>query len=205
MKRTALILSLLLALEPLSAADGYLDAWRDFSKSDQGELLISWLEREAQAMLKVSEIQDEAAFPKLPPFLGSTGLFITLLDGRGRNRGCFGAFFHGSSSGEDVLRSYLLGALRSDIRVNPIASHELPDMRIVLTAAGMPFPVSELDAVDISSCGVLVTTESGRQLVFVPAEMKTHASLKSSCGKEAVLSVSAFEAVTVKKRPRLRL
>ncbi|MCL1910928.1 MAG: AMMECR1 domain-containing protein [Leptospirales bacterium] len=175
-----------------SFGDDYLNAWYAFAQGKDSERLLSWMRGEAECIL-AREPEKRVRCPvELPPFYGRLGLFVTfMLDGK--NRGCFGSFYHASPNAEDVMRGYILGALRSDYRSVPLSQSELDGADIVLTIAAQPFPALSLESVDISSYGVMVNSE----VVFVPAEIKTHERLRRLC-KGTIESVHAFKAITIK-------
>lgn len=193
----------------ISYSNDYLNAWQSFAKNETGgkELLV-WLRYKAESILSERQpsyneaneaegIKLRQSCPATPPYYGSLGLFITLME-NGKNRGCYGSFYHSSDDIEEVLTVYLTGALRNDPRSEPLFADELEKIQIVLTVAGHPFPVPSLESVDISSYGIMVyTADSG--LVFVPAEIKTHARLKVLCGNRPLETLYAFNTVTIKE------
>ena len=175
-----------------SFGEDYLNAWYALAQGKDSEKLISWMRNEAECIL-AQEPEKRARCPvELPPFYGRLGIFVTFMR-KGKNRGCFGSFYHASSNAEDVIRAYILGALRNDHRSIPLSQNELDDTEIALTVAAQPFPAPSLESVDISSYGVMVNSE----MVFVPAEIKTHERLRYLC-KGTIESVYAFKALTIK-------
>ncbi|MCL2025243.1 MAG: AMMECR1 domain-containing protein [Leptospirales bacterium] len=175
-----------------SFGEDYLNAWNILAQDKDSERLLSWMRNEAESILAQKPEERTGCPVELPPFYGRLGLFVTFMQG-GKNRGCFGSFYHASSNAEDVIRSYILGALRSDHRSIPLSKNELKTSVIVLTVAAQPFMVSSLESVDISSYGVMVNSE----IVFVPAEIKTHERLKRLY-KGTIESIHAFKALTIK-------
>lgn len=200
---TAAFLFALFAVESVSAESDYLSFWRELASGEDGRRLDRWLRLQAQVLL--GEVSPDAASksgiqcPNLPQRAFGAGLFVTLLDTRGRNRGCYGSFWHRSASAKDALSEYLAAALREDPRSQPIARWELDNTKIIVTAAGAPFPVASLEEVDISSYGVFVSGDGGGGVVFVPAEIRTHARLASLCKTllAEAQGIYAFRAVTI--------
>jgi len=176
-----------------SFGDDYLNAWYVLAQGKDSERLLSWMRNEAECIL-AQEPEKRVHCPiELPPFYGRLGFFVTFMRD-GKNRGCFGSFYHTSSNAENVIRAYILGALRDDHRSLPLSQSELESTEIVLTIAAQPFPVPSLESVDISSYGVMVNSE----VIFVPAEIKTHEKLRRLC-KGTIESVHAFKAITIIK------
>ena len=179
-------------LTQFSFGDDYLNAWHILAQGKDSGKLLSWMKGEAECILAQKPEKRVHCPLELPPFYGRLGLFVTFMY-EGKNRGCFGSFYHASSNAEDVIRAYILGALRSDYRSVPLSQSELDSAEIVLTIAAQPFPAQSLESVDISSYGVMINSE----VVFVPAEIKTHERLRRLC-KGTIESVHAFRAVTIK-------
>ena len=179
-------------LTQFSFGDDYLNAWNTLARSKDSEKLLLWMRMEANSILTQEPGRRIRCPIELPPFYGRLGLFVTFMY-NGKNRGCFGSFYHTSSNAEDVIRMYILGALRNDHRSVPLSQSELDNAEIILTVTAQPFPVPSLESVDIFSYGVMVNSE----MVFVPAEIKTHERLRRLC-KGTVESVFAFKALTIK-------
>jgi len=204
MKRSARVAVILLFLSACIGGGRILQAgdddplapWSALAGTDTGSLLITWLGDEAHRYLAGS--QERTALPaSLPGFYGRLGLFITMMKD-GRVRGCYGSFFHDSDDAAAVLRTYLHGALRHDVRNDPLGIEELGETRIILTVTTQPFHAEDIETVDIAHYGVIVLTAGGEQHVFVPAEMKTHEYLRKRLKGVPVQSVQAFRAVTIK-------
>jgi len=192
MKAFFLTLFTFFFLTQFSFGDDYLGAWYALVQSKDSEKILTWMRNESESILEQKPERRVNCPVELPSFYGRLGLFVTFMHG-GKNRGCFGSFYHASSNAEDIIRAYILGALRNDHRSVPLSRSELDGAEIVLTVTAQPVPVPSLESVDISSYGVMVNSE----MVFVPAEIKTHERLRRLC-KGMVESVFAFKALTIK-------
>jgi AMMECR1 domain-containing protein len=202
LKFVMLALVILLPLSSFPSGE-LLEEWILFSRSEQSESLISWLR-----CLMREELLGEACvgyrLPEHPPFYGRFGLFVTLKKKR-QVRGCYGAFDHRSESIEAVLIEYLRGALRSDPRYAPVDVAEYDEIEIVVTVAGTPFPVRDLNVLDISRYGVIVTREDNSRIVIVPAEVRSTDYLKRKLPKRGIVQIAGFRAVTISARRHNRV
>ncbi|MBN1534524.1 MAG: AMMECR1 domain-containing protein [Spirochaetes bacterium] len=174
-----------------------LERWRRFTRTPGASALLGWMRcaasRELGGGCRAGRI------PKTPPVFGRLGLFVTVLRGR-EVRGCYGAFDHGSGDLADLLREYLKGALRHDVRHSPVELQELEQVRLVITIAGRPEQTDDLDGVDLSTRGLLIGTDEGGEMVFVPAEVRTVEQIRRSLGDRAITQLSAFRAVTIQEK-----
>ena len=174
-----------------------------FSRSEQSDSLISWL----KCMMR-EELIGEACvghqLPVCPHFYGRVGLFVTLRKNR-QVRGCYGAFDHRAESIEVVLIEYLRGALRSDPRYAPVDISECDEIDIIVTVAGTPFPVRDLNVLDISRYGVIVTCEDHSHVVIVPAEVRSTDYLKRLLPRKGIVQIAGFRAVTIEARRHNRV
>ena len=136
-----------------------------------------------------------------PAFSGRFGIFVTLKKGK-IVRGCYGAFDHRSESLKYVLTEYLRGALRSDPRYEPVDISEITDIEIIVTIADRPFPVRDINLLDISRYGVTVTFDNNAAVVYVPSEIRSIEYLKRSFKGRRVLQITGFRALTIREKKR---
>ena len=69
-----------------------------------------------------------------------------------------------------------------------------------MTVADRPFPVENIEELDISRYGVVATDGEGRSTVIVPAEFPSTESLKKMLKRLKIDSFTAFRAVMITKR-----
>ncbi len=178
------------------ARDGGLHVWAAYARTAESSRLLEWTRgilREELSGIKCTV----PGPPSTPAFYGRHGLFVTLIH-RNKVRGCYGAFYHKSDDIARVLRDYLCGALYRDPRYRTLEAAESEDTRIVITVTGSRFPVNDPDTLDIAREGVAVTLDDNRQMVFVPAEIRSTAYLKSRLPREGVVQITGFRAVTLR-------
>ena len=198
--RSAVVLSLI-AFVPLTGlrSEGHpFQQWVSFSRSDDSVELITWLKCRMRGEF-VGGICKSPIFSRYPPFLGRYGLFITLKKGR-EVRGCYGAFYHRSDSISLTLIEYLRGALKSDPRYEPVDISEIGEIDVIVTVAERPFPVRDINLLDISRYGIIVTGENNEKTVFVPAEVRSIDYLKRRLQKKSIIQIAAFRAATIRVR-----
>ena len=177
----------------ISAAD--LDDWVNFSRSADKTNLTAWLHETARITISGGE-QTDPMPAQTPPFYGNRGLFITFIKNR-KVRGCFGAFYHKSGDFSALLKYYVKGALFLDPRYRPLDPDELVDAEIILTVAGTPERVDNLNSINLSGYGVLIECASGEGTVIVPEEFRTSSYIKKKF-TEPGCEISRFKAVTIK-------
>jgi AMMECR1 domain-containing protein len=193
-----------LALAPLSspalpAPDPSADTlreWARYARTREAGALVEW----ARCVLRgeLAGPRCDAVIPAgAPPLYGSAGVFVTLVRA-GKVRGCFGAFHHASENLEAILRDYLGGALRRDPRYAPLGPGELDGAAVIITVAGMEFPVEDLAAVDLARCGLVFFMDGGERLLFVPSEIKSIDYLKKLVRMKSVVQITAFRAVSIR-------
>ncbi len=191
-----LIIFLLWTASAVPAGPALLDEWARFSKSGDSRNLLTWLRCKTKETL-TGDACGAGLDARTPSFYGKLGIFITLVKGN-RVRGCFGAFHHKSENIEAVLEEYLHGALRCDPRYPPADVSELEDLKIVLTLAGEQYPVDDINSVDISRFGIILTLDDNEKIVFVPAEIKSMEYLRNRMRGLAIRQIAAFEAVVIR-------
>ncbi|RPI93674.1 MAG: AMMECR1 domain-containing protein [Spirochaetales bacterium] len=113
-------------------------------------------------------------------------------------RGCFGAFHHKTGDAELTLREYINGALFLDPRYPPLDIRELGETRIILTVAGDLVPVDDINQVDFSRYGLMISFENGEKIVLVPSEIRSRDRLDRIIGSGMVVQCAAFRAVTIR-------
>jgi len=171
------------------------DDWALFSKSGERGDLRTWLQETAAITIR-GGVQQNPVPPQLPSFNGDRGLFITFIKNRSV-RGCFGAFHHSSADFAALLKYYIKGALFLDPRYRPLDPDELPDTEIILTIAGTPERVENINSVNLSGYGLFIECGSGQGTVIVPEEFRTSSYIKKKF-TEPGCEVSRFRAVTIK-------
>lgn len=189
-------ISLFLLAVTLTSLFAIPPEWKEVSRSDQKPLLLNYLKCKMKA-----ELVNEACRMKLPgtveQFNTNTGFFITLIH-KGKVRGCFGSFYHSSSNLEKIFEDYIAGALKNDPRYPPLELQEAENTRIILTVGDRPFNVQDFRTIPLKDFGILLTKENGQSFVYVPAELKSHRSLKEIIQRENIQEVAAFRAITIK-------
>lgn len=188
----ASVLSLGLFIGP---SDSPLDRWHQFSYTHEKTKLTKWIRTTAFNILNKSKISAEPGFV-FPSPPDSTGLFITLIY-KGKVRGCYGAFSHGSGSTAEILTEYIKGALTLDPRYRPLDKTELDDTEIVLTVTSDPEPVDDVNNVDISRFGLFIECEDSSKKVIVPAEYRTTSRVIKATGN-VPCRYYRFKAVTIR-------
>jgi AMMECR1 domain-containing protein len=169
--------------------------WKDFSKKNEAKILIAWLNKKAESLLSPN-IKCEGLNVKVPEFYGYTGIFITLIKGK-KVRGCFGSFYHSSNNIEYILTDYLKGAIFRDFRHQPLEIHELKDVKIILTISTFPCHVADINSIDFSLYGVLLSCEGRIAKIFVPEELLAISYLDRLIGKGDCYP-QVFRAITIK-------
>ena len=71
------------------------------------------------------------------------------------------------------------------------------DVEIIITVASMPKTVNDINYIDLSDYGVVLTCDNLSQRVFVPAEIRTNSYINRYM-KNKSCQVGAFRAVTVR-------
>jgi len=192
---TALLFVIVFSSSILKAEDGVLSEWNSFSHTAASRELVDWMQSTLREMLNGDT--SAAAFPAaVPPYYGRYGIFITLIC-KGTTRGCFGSFYHDSDDLRSVLKEYLRSALRNDPRYKPLEPYELKDTRVVMTIASQPYPVDNLQSVDLSRYGVEVLCDDEQKIVFVPFEVKTADYIMRTLRGRRVVEYAAFRSVTI--------
>ncbi|MBP7584232.1 MAG: AMMECR1 domain-containing protein [Spirochaetes bacterium] len=181
---------------PARADDtGELECWAEFSRSPGAGKVAAWLHCVMAARLGRSS---RCAQPGvLPPFSGELGIFVTIMRGRSV-RGCYGAFHHSARDFTAAASDYLRNAMVNDPRHEPVGRGEESVLRVVVTVAGRPFPVEDLESVDLARFGVVISMDDGTSAVFVPAELVTAASIYRAVKRESIVQCHAFRAVTIR-------
>ncbi|HQO01735.1 MAG TPA: AMMECR1 domain-containing protein [Spirochaetota bacterium] len=177
------------------AQDIQFEEWVRFAESREAGVLKQWVRGVAGELL--GEQRCGRPLPvRAPSFFGRFGIFITVVKGRAV-RGCYGAFDHRSDDLETVLREYIVGALRNDMRHNPLDVGELEDARVIITIADRGFPVDDLQLLDLSRFGVTLVSAGGGSVIYVPAEIRSASYLDSVVKTLRPVQVNAFRAVTI--------
>jgi AMMECR1 domain-containing protein len=192
------MVAFLLPLAGLPSDDNPFQQWVSFSRTEDSLELITWLKCRMREEFIGGECKSPP-FKRYPPFFGRFGLFITLKRGR-EIRGCYGAFDHRSESIELTLIEYLRGALRSDPRYEPVDISEIGEIDVIITVAERPFPVRDINVLDIYKYGIIVTGENNESTVFVPAEVRSIEYLKSRLKLKRIIQIAAFRAATISGR-----
>ncbi len=198
--RSIVVLSIL-ALVPLTGLHSDknpFQQWISFAGTDDSVELVTWLKCRMREEF-IGGICKSPLFSGYPPFLGRFGLFITLKKGK-KVRGCYGAFDHRSDSIELTLIEYLRGALKSDPRYEPVDISEIGEIDIIVTVTERPFPVRDINLLDISRFGIIVTGNNNESTVFVPAEVRSIEYLKSRLKQKSIIQIAAFRAATIRVR-----
>jgi len=192
----ALLIALALLAPVQQRGDDPLYEWAAFAASPQSRELTGWMRCVAHGRLTAREC--ERPLPVvIPPYYGRLGLFITLVKGTGV-RGCFGAFHHKSENAGLTLREYITGALFADPRHPPLDVSELADTTIIITIAGDLVPVDDINQVDFSRHGLMISFETGERIVLVPSEIRSRDRLDRILGSGTVVQCAAFRAVTIR-------
>lgn len=198
--RSIVVLTLiaLVPLPGLHSDKNPFQQWISFSRTDDSVKLITWLKCRMREEF-IGGICKSPLFSRYPPFLGRFGLFITLKKGN-EVRGCYGAFDHRSDSIELTLIEYLRGALKSDPRYEPVDISEIGEIDVMVTVTERPFPIRDINLLDISRYGIIVTGENNESTVFVPAEVRSVEYLKSRLKQKSIIQIAAFRAATIRVR-----
>ena len=174
---------------------GELERWAEFSRSTDAGKLAAWLHCSMTARLGGPS---RCAQPGvLPPFSGDIGIFVTIMSGRSV-RGCYGAFHHSARDFLSAAGDYLRNAMVNDPRHEPVGPGEEAVLRVIVTVAGRPFPVEDIESVDLARFGVMISMDDGTSAVFVPAELITAASIYRVVKRESIVQYHAFRAVTIR-------
>ena len=174
-----------------------LKEWRDFIESGKSSQLIKWLKEYALNELRRTKRDVlQTLNIKTPKFYGRLGIFVTIKKD-GKVRGCYGSFNPSSHDIYMVLGDYLKNALRSDFRYKPISLEELPSADIIITITSQPYPINDLNTVDISHYGVMIKSEDHMPVVFVPSEIKTHSYMKSIIKRYNNPNLFVFKSLTI--------
>jgi AMMECR1 domain-containing protein len=192
---TAALAALCIIGAAFSTEDPDLAGWRDFSRKHESKSLVKWLKCKAEARLTGAACREKILRP-VPAFYGKLGVFITLAKGK-KVRGCYGAFDHKVPDLETLLSDYLDGALSRDPRHPPLDVSELPVTDCIITVTAPPFPVADVSSIDFKRYGVSFTCDNGETSVFVPAEIKSAASVQQLIVGR-ICQISVFEAVTIR-------
>ncbi len=191
----SVILVIFIPARSLVSAGPDPDDWALFSRSAERGNLTAWLQESAAITMR-GGVQENPLPAQLPLFHGDRGLFITFIKNR-KVRGCFGAFHHSSMDFAALLKYYIKGALFLDPRYRPLDPDELPDTEIILTIAGTPERVENINSVNLSGYGLFIECPSGQGTVIVPEEFRTSSYIKKKF-TEPGCEVSRFKAVTIK-------
>jgi AMMECR1 domain-containing protein len=195
----AVLLVPLILCSDVSAQDAdLLEQWARFGRTDGARRMLSWLRCRMREEVTGVQCNAEPNF-SAPPFYGKLGLFVTIVRGR-TVRGCYGAFHHSTDSLETALAGYVRGAVRRDDRNRPLDVAEMWDARIIVTIAGAEMPVGDINSIDISRHGFIITYVDERRAVFVPSEITDISTLKRLASGKYVAQVSCFRAVTIDER-----
>jgi AMMECR1 domain-containing protein len=199
MRSGVLIAAMVLFLCPVTgtgrAQDLQFEEWVRFAESRETGVLKAWVRSVAEELL--GEQRRTGPLPvRAPSFFGRFGIFVTIVRGRAV-RGCYGAFDHRSDDLETVLREYIVGALRNDMRHHPLDVGELEDARFIITIADRSFPVDDLQLLDTSRFGVILVSSGSGTVIYVPAEIRSASYLESVVKTLRPVQVSAFRAVTM--------
>ncbi len=192
----ALLITLALLAPPRAWSDDPLREWAAFAGSPESRELAAWMRCVAGGRLRARECTRRLPVA-VPAYFGRMGLFITLVR-KAKVRGCFGAFHHKSDDAELTLREYITGALFSDPRHPPLDESELPDTAIILTIAGELVPVDDINRVDFSRYGLMISLDTGERIVLVPSEIRSRDRLDRIIGTGTVVQCAAFRAVTIR-------
>ena len=179
----------------LSSSANDLDDWALFSAGAGKVNFIVWLQETAAITIR-GDVQQNPIPTQIPSFYGERGLFITFIKNR-KVRGCFGAFHHSSADFASLLKYYIKGALFLDPRYRPLDPDELDKTEIILTIAGTPERVENINSVNLSGYGLFIECSSGQGTVIVPEEFRTSSYIKKKF-TEPGCEISRFKAVTIK-------
>ncbi|MCU0844175.1 MAG: AMMECR1 family protein [Spirochaetes bacterium] len=192
----ALLIAMALFAPSQASPDDPLRDWAGFAKSPESAVLSDWLRCVARGRLLAEDYPGRLMID-VPTYFGKLGLFITLVKGS-KVRGCFGAFHHKTGDAELALREYINGALFLDPRYPPLDIRELGETRIILTVAGELVPVDDINQVDFSRYGLMISFENGEKIVLVPSEIRSRDRLDRIIGSGMVVQCAAFRAVTIR-------
>ncbi|HSV95700.1 MAG TPA: AMMECR1 domain-containing protein [Spirochaetota bacterium] len=192
----ALLIALALFAPSQASPDDPLREWAGFAKSPESAMLSDWMRCIARERLAARECSRPLSVG-VPPYFGRLGFFITLVKGS-KVRGCFGAFHHKTEDAELTLREYINGALFLDPRYPPLDLRDLGETRIILTVAGELVPVDDINQVDFSRFGLMISFETGEKIVLVPSEIRSRDRLDRMIGSGTVVQCAVFRAVTIR-------
>ncbi len=172
-----------------------MDEWIAFAETKDAVKTLNWLHQ--IAISKISGRPENKKFDiKAPQFYGKNGIFVTLVKNN-KVRGCYGSFVHSSVKFKEVLKKYLIAALRHDLRYKPLGIEEIKDAKVILTITTPCFQISDIEGLDISRYGIMIKQDSLPGIVIVPAEIKTISYLKKIIAKYPKAALFAFRAVTI--------
>lgn len=189
-----MILQSSMAQAPSAGAE--FGEWAEFARSPRAAAFSGWL-RCRMASRSGGRACPEYSDAAAPRFSGDLGIFVTIVKGR-TVRGCYGAFHHAIPDFAAAADNYLRGAMLNDPRHEPVGPGELDELTVVITVADRPFPVNDLESVDMSRFGVMVMMDDGSSAVFVPAEMITAEAVYRTMKRESIVQCYAFRAVTIR-------
>lgn len=190
-----MMLMLVSAENAKPAEESMLSEWRDIAAKPESRKLLLWLRCLAKATLTGSSCNEKVNCA-IPPFVGNTGVFVTLKKGK-KVRGCYGAFSHNYTRTTDVLSDYLTGALTRDSRYDPLEKSELADTTIIVTITSQPWSVNDGASIDIRHCGVIISCENENR-VYVPAEIKSISYIEKQM-KDPQCELKSFTAITLQE------
>ena len=179
----------------LAEEEKLLRQWQRFANSSESTKVLLWLR--CQAKEKFSPDKCRELQVPLPAFYGKLGLFVTIQENY-RVRGCFGAFFHKTENPYQVLREYLRGALREDLRHTPFDISRLPEAKIVITIATQPHGIRNVDDIVPARQGVILSSPTGQHFIYVPAEIRDTNYIKAIIRKHRIVDIKTFKAVSIR-------
>jgi AMMECR1 domain-containing protein len=100
------------------------------------------------------------------------GVFVTLVNGRGVTRGCYGSMEPMGRTLSEITVEAALGAARYDVRVTPVSPAELHGLQVIVSLVGPTVPVVAMSEVDPERHGLLVRSGT-RHSVLLPGEART--------------------------------
>jgi AMMECR1 domain-containing protein len=162
----------ILASSPAAAsAPAADDAYRAFVRSPPASHLLTiardamrrhWGERTTGAPRDAADI----SWPAAP-----RGVYFSLTDGLS-TRACVGSVTPYRGGLVQTVRALAVQSLQADRRRPPIRREELPDLRIIISFAGVGESVADPMQVDPGREGLLISS-SGGSVAFLPGEART--------------------------------
>jgi AMMECR1 domain-containing protein len=164
-----LFLGLTLAGCLLAATSGE-DPYATFVRSPEGARLLA-IARESMRSHWDERSPRAARAEAIPWPAAPRGVYISLTDGNG-TRACVGNATPYRGSLVETVRALAVQSLQADRRHPPVRREELAGLRIVISFAGAPEPLTDPMQVNPGRDGLLVSS-SGGSVAFLPGEART--------------------------------